>query len=369
MDIWEILGIPPTTDIIVIKKTYADRAKEWHPEEHPEEFKRLRNAYQTALKWAKSGGAEKAEASVEPSPVKQPEPRLTEKAEASAEPTSAKQPEPAPQAAEREEEPHPRFSYDDVSSIYQEELAEQFFGEFNLIAWNPYLQNRKEVWNYFLLRPDYDDLYYHEEFWRRFLEEIYVVSGWVTETLDYFAWWQSLYRDAERKWQGDDILMNTDNKKWSRKRRRSEYTDEGFIPASREQILEHLAILKTMEERRMDATLMNAASVEGYLKYYEAFMKDNEKWLEHHRRFSRRKRFKKWMFRVLLLYLAIILVLVLLVRIVMSVVKAEEVREQKKQEKVIQREEREQQKEWQQELDERFEKMQEQYRDWMEQEP
>lgn len=52
MDIWEILGIEPTTDKKIIKKAYAAKTKEIHPEEKPEEFKVLYEAYQTALGWA-----------------------------------------------------------------------------------------------------------------------------------------------------------------------------------------------------------------------------------------------------------------------------------------------------------------------------
>lgn len=47
--IWDILGIPPTSDKKEIKKAYARQSAACHPEEHPEEFERLYNAYKTAL--------------------------------------------------------------------------------------------------------------------------------------------------------------------------------------------------------------------------------------------------------------------------------------------------------------------------------
>ena len=56
MDIWEWLDIPPSTDIAEIKSAYARQAKIYHPEEHPEEFKALQNAYKTALRIAKCQG-------------------------------------------------------------------------------------------------------------------------------------------------------------------------------------------------------------------------------------------------------------------------------------------------------------------------
>lgn len=48
-DIWEVLGIEPTSDKKIIKKAYAKKVKTCHPEEHPEEFKLLYDAYQAAL--------------------------------------------------------------------------------------------------------------------------------------------------------------------------------------------------------------------------------------------------------------------------------------------------------------------------------
>ena len=53
-NIWQILGISYTTDINEIKQAYASRAKECHPEEHPEEFNRLQKAYKSAVQIAKN---------------------------------------------------------------------------------------------------------------------------------------------------------------------------------------------------------------------------------------------------------------------------------------------------------------------------
>lgn len=50
--VWEWLDIDYTTDSQTIKKAYANQAKKYHPEENPEEFKQLRNAYKTAMKYA-----------------------------------------------------------------------------------------------------------------------------------------------------------------------------------------------------------------------------------------------------------------------------------------------------------------------------
>lgn len=53
MNCYEVLNIEPTNDIKAIKKAYARRSREFHPEEHPEEFKVLHDAYEEALLRAK----------------------------------------------------------------------------------------------------------------------------------------------------------------------------------------------------------------------------------------------------------------------------------------------------------------------------
>ncbi|MBR2401396.1 MAG: DnaJ domain-containing protein [Lachnospiraceae bacterium] len=45
MSYWELMGIPPTDDINLIKKAYAEKSKLYHPETHPEQFQELHHAY------------------------------------------------------------------------------------------------------------------------------------------------------------------------------------------------------------------------------------------------------------------------------------------------------------------------------------
>lgn len=54
MGIWEILGISPVRDKRQIKRAYAARTKEIHPEDAPEEFRLLYAAYQAALQYAEN---------------------------------------------------------------------------------------------------------------------------------------------------------------------------------------------------------------------------------------------------------------------------------------------------------------------------
>ncbi|MGG3888423.1 J domain-containing protein [Metabacillus fastidiosus] len=53
MSVWDILGIEPTDEISAIKKAYAKKLKIHHPEDDPEGYQRLREAYDSALKQQK----------------------------------------------------------------------------------------------------------------------------------------------------------------------------------------------------------------------------------------------------------------------------------------------------------------------------
>lgn len=53
MYIWRVLGIEPTTDRKAIKEAYSRKIGEAHPEENPEEFVMLREAYDRAMKIAR----------------------------------------------------------------------------------------------------------------------------------------------------------------------------------------------------------------------------------------------------------------------------------------------------------------------------
>ncbi|MDE6591224.1 MAG: J domain-containing protein, partial [Oscillospiraceae bacterium] len=61
-DIWSILGLDPTQDISAIKRAYALKSRTCHPEEDPEGFLRLRQAYQAALDYAEGRGNASPEA-------------------------------------------------------------------------------------------------------------------------------------------------------------------------------------------------------------------------------------------------------------------------------------------------------------------
>lgn len=49
---FNVLGIERTTDKRVIKRAYASKVKQYHPEENPEEWKKVHEAYEAAMAYA-----------------------------------------------------------------------------------------------------------------------------------------------------------------------------------------------------------------------------------------------------------------------------------------------------------------------------
>ena len=54
MNIWKILGIEPTQDVKVIRRRYAELVRLYHPEDQPELYQEIVQAYQEALAYARS---------------------------------------------------------------------------------------------------------------------------------------------------------------------------------------------------------------------------------------------------------------------------------------------------------------------------
>ena len=78
---WETLGIAATPEEGAIRKAYAARVRQWRPDTHPQEFARLREAYEHALRWARMAVQEQVQDEAEagaleevpvPAPVQAP---------------------------------------------------------------------------------------------------------------------------------------------------------------------------------------------------------------------------------------------------------------------------------------------------------
>ena len=58
---WTILGIEPTTNKREIDRAYREKLVNTNPEDKPEEFMELRNAYEEALRYLESQKSESTE--------------------------------------------------------------------------------------------------------------------------------------------------------------------------------------------------------------------------------------------------------------------------------------------------------------------
>lgn len=96
-NVFQILEIEPTNDKKEIRKAYAGLVKRYHPEEFPEEWKKIHNAYEQALKMAEH---------VQPPVSAEP-------------PAQEKEPEEKPTAVENEEEMDSLF--DNIGEMAREQ--------------------------------------------------------------------------------------------------------------------------------------------------------------------------------------------------------------------------------------------------------
>ena len=181
MEIWEWLGIPPSTDIAKIKSAYARQAKIYHPEEHPEEFKALQNAYKMALRLAKSQGTVTFVTPVT-DPVKSEVTEAPEKAE----------------ELEIIQEPDAEHCFD-FSAVDSYGDRELFFRQFLLIAKNPYLCNNLDAWEYFLNRKEFIELFADTSFRMNFVRTMCNHSGWRRKTILFFERYLNKFHVEENK--------------------------------------------------------------------------------------------------------------------------------------------------------------------------
>ncbi len=220
MTIWEQLEIGVTRDLKVIRSAYAAKAKELHPEEHPEEFQELQKAYKAAVKYAKTGGAAVKFTKEEDSAVRvetiKPEEIKTEDIKLE----EVKQEEPKPEEIrpemlkpEEQKEEEQMFEYD-YQEIQGETLSEQFFQDFFYIAWNPWLLNNRICWDLFLHRPQYKVLFEDKDFRKNLVMTMCMLSGWHRNTIRYFdSFLKSFQKEGEGKAETDYFYW-----KWKKNR-------------------------------------------------------------------------------------------------------------------------------------------------------
>lgn len=159
MNIWDILEIEPTTDIFTIKKAYAAAAKKCHPEEKPDEFRLLQNAYRIALKYAEG--------------TKVNENIVSENSNTEAGNTEDVRQEEKLKEFDPEDL-QPDFNYEEIMSeeAVEDELAQleaDFWSEIYTVIWHPYLRNSIYVWDYYFTRSRYALLFHSSDFRDRFI--------------------------------------------------------------------------------------------------------------------------------------------------------------------------------------------------------
>lgn len=174
LNIWEILGIASTTDIREIKRAYAQRAKECHPEEHPEEFQKLQEAYKGALWLAKNKNTSLQRD--EGIPERIPDLPGTDA---------------IPVELSVQEEPERLYSSYDFSEIRMEEKRqwEQLKKQkIVYMIWNPYVRNHVQLWSYFFRVEKMEVLLENPEYRADFVHLIYQerFAGWHQDQIQFF---------------------------------------------------------------------------------------------------------------------------------------------------------------------------------------
>lgn len=152
MSIWEILNTAPTTNKKQIRKAYAARSREVHPEEKPEEFQILYEAYQEALLYAEETGKK------EPKTAKKKTAGYGEQA-----PKQAKiQSEPKAEAKEQEsEEERILRSYFANQPEVQEEKIALFLEHWKNVKFERLDPEVQKWWADYLQSKDFQDIQWH----------------------------------------------------------------------------------------------------------------------------------------------------------------------------------------------------------------
>lgn len=240
MNIWETLGIAETTDIRKIKSAYASKAKEFHPEECPEEFQRLNNAYKCAISYAKKQNELQTA----------PESQIIEEMEkGSSEKSELKQKiEDSTQETQDEKEilDIQNYQFDEISEY---KVVKDFQEKFNLLADDPILINNTICWKCFLEGKECVEMVNSEEFPIVLSELINSKSGWKRKTIRFFREWVEVNLSDKRK-------IEIEKEKGKKKR------------ITKSQKNRYIFVTKHMTENNKWINLNNEADMKKFLDYY-----------------------------------------------------------------------------------------------------
>lgn len=283
MNIWEMLGISPTDDIAKIKSAYAAKAKEYHPEEHPEEFKALQKAYKTAVWLAKQKKTEKpAPQNMEPDGND-----LRQDAEKARVQTGLNNAQEKLQTGQGTEKANVRKRQDADQTEYETEMfdysgidtygdRELFFTQFLLLAKNPFLQNNRNAWKLFLQQPMFAKFFEEEAFCHRFVETVCSLHGWSWKTIRFFEAWLRRFHLEEA-----DGSLEKGKSCFALKKLLS-------VPAplfwklllTKSESGMHETVLTLMRKRKQEPDLRNVQDVAVYIRTYFSYAHSREKQID-----------------------------------------------------------------------------------------
>lgn len=292
--LWDILGIEPTDDIAAIKKAFAAKAKIYHPEEHPNEFKILQNAYKQAVNYAKHkpvihSGTEEPSGPVKTTEevIKPPQNKTSEKKQKKAKTVEIKAEEKIklPKTVKTEKTVIAYIEAEDLDfsdlEKYLIDPKSEFENELDYIILNPYLRNNIRFLKVWLDREEYSELFRHEDILNSFLDRLSKDKKFVFEkdTIVFF-------RDCWDK-KSDGYIKNLCryNEKWEliinnamTKAESQKYS----VPDNDDMFSEWSDIPKKAEE-------------ESYLGRYFFYASMNiEALREHHASFIKKARYRKY---------------------------------------------------------------------------
>lgn len=273
MNIWETLGIQPTSDIETIKLAYAAKAKEAHPEEDPEGYQILRQAYKAALQSAK---VQKNQSNQNGSNSQSGASYIKAAMEESETPGKEEQEQSVSQA-ENLFGPHSQgetlcqdegLSFEEVEKSIRREVYDQFFREFRYISFNPCLRNNFFGWRHFFCKKEYQSLFLNEEFRKEFVRTVSEGLFWEKETLEFF----------DRRLQDLSGGMEPEKIVWEQTRRRH-CLKKLFLGSDKGEMGEiHRIIMHQVEETGIptDRRAQNRKEAAVYLQFYLSYAAEHE---------------------------------------------------------------------------------------------
>ncbi len=177
---------------IFLKSKQLMLQKQNNPEENPEEFQALQKAYKIAAQYAKRNKTVSSRKQPETpgnmlplwdfkanAPISQ----VQSPDEQSLQEQVLKKAVEQREAKETCQEPETVFDFSEIDTYGDKE---RFFRQFYLIAKNPCIKNKRNVWDVFLNQPSFGRLFLNDGFRANFVRALCGLSGWQRETILFF---------------------------------------------------------------------------------------------------------------------------------------------------------------------------------------